>query len=153
MNKNILMKLKGHERPITNILIDDENNLISTSKDSKLIIWKKYNSSIKVNCSGSIWYVMVDTNIIYIGTADGTFSSYDYEGNLLRSYNDCGPTRYIYYDKLRNIFYILCKRLFKKQSVISVLDSNLLKICDYEFDVEFNKGYFTSEKKINMWWV
>ena len=148
MNANVLLKLKGHERPITNILIDDKNNLISTSKDSKLLIWEKYRSIKKVNCSGTIWFVMSDSSKLYIGTADGTFSLYDYEGNLISSYVDCGPIRYVYYDKIKNIFYILSKKLLKKQSVLSVLDCNLLKICDYEFDIEYNKGYFTSKKKL-----
>ena len=148
MNANVLLKLKGHERPITNILIDDKNNLISTSKDSKLLIWEKYRTIKKVNCSGTIWFVMSDSSKLYIGTADGTFSLYDYEGNLISSYVDCGPIRYIHYDKFNNIFYILSKKLLKKESVLSVLDSNLLKICDYEFDIEYNRGYFTSKKKL-----
>jgi WD40 repeat protein len=148
MNANVLLKLKGHERPITNILIDDKNNLISTSKDSKLLIWEKYRTIKKVNCSGTIWFVMSDSSKLYIGTADGTFSLYDYEGNLISSYIDCGPIRYIHYDKINNIFYILSKKLLKKESVLSVLDSNLLKICDYEFDIEYNRGYFTSKKNL-----
>ena len=148
MNANVLIKLKGHERPITNILVDDKNNLISTSKDSKLLIWDKYKTIKKVNCSGSIWYAISDSSKLYIGAADGIFSLYDYEGNLINSYVDCGPIRYIHYDKINNIFYILSKKLLKKQSVLSVLDCNLLKICDYELDVEYNKGYFTSKEKL-----
>ena len=43
----------------------------------------KYRTIKKINCSGTIWFVMSDSSKIYIGTADGTFSLYDYEGNLI----------------------------------------------------------------------
>jgi len=148
MNTDILLKLKGHQRPITNILIDDTNNLISTSKDSKLIIWNNYNTSSIVNCSGAIWFVMANSAKLFIGTADGILSLYDYDGVLINSYTDCGPVRFIHFDKNSNTFYILSKKLLKKESVLSVLDSNFSKICDFEFEIEHNKGYYTEDNKI-----
>lgn len=147
MSTNIL-KLKGHERPITNILIDGSNNLISTSKDSKLIIWDNYNTSNIIKCSGSIYFVMINSTNLFTGTADGIFSIYDGNGVLVNSYTDCGPVRFIHFDKDKNIFYILSKKLLKKESVLSVLDSNLKKICDYEFDIEYNKCCITSDNVI-----
>lgn len=140
-----ILKLKGHERPITNILIDEGNNLISTSKDSKLIIWDNFISSNEIKCSGSICFIMAVSSNLFIGTADGLFSIYDNNGVLVNSYTDCGPVRFIHFDKHKSVYYILSKKLLKKESVLSVLDCNLSKICDYEFDVEHNKCCFTSD--------
>ena len=64
MSTNIL-KLKGHERPITNILIDESNNLISTSKDSKLIIWDNYCTSNVIKCTASICFTIVNSSNIF----------------------------------------------------------------------------------------
>jgi WD40 repeat protein len=148
MNANILLKLKGHERPITNILVDDNNNLISTSKDSKLIIWDKYSVSKEIICSGTIWFVNTTSSKILTGTADGFFSLYNYDGELINSYTDCGPVRFIHFDEKNNIFYILSKKLLKKESVLSILDQDLNKICDYEFEIEHNVGYFSDNRII-----
>ena len=145
MNTDILLKLKGHQRPITNILIDDSNNLISTSKDARLIIWNNYNTSKVINCSGTIWFVMANSGKLLTGTADGILSLYDYNGKLINSYTDCGPVRFIHFDESKNIFYILSKKLLKKESVLSVLDFNLVKICDFELNLEHNKACFTKD--------
>ena len=59
MNNMMISKLKGHERPITNIEIDKNNNILSCSKDAKLVIWKgSSNNKLKIiNCSGALWSI------------------------------------------------------------------------------------------------
>ena len=66
MNNMQLFKLKGHERPITNIIFDiNSNTILSSSKDANLVIWNSDDNNdklITIRCSGAIWDMGINKN-------------------------------------------------------------------------------------------
>ena len=150
MNNMMISKLKGHERPITNIEIDKNNNILSCSKDAKLVIWKgSSNNKLKIiNCSGALWSIGLNNEFIYTGSADGMMTLWNYDGENINSYNESGPIRYIGYNDKQKIYYFLSKKLLKIQSKLSILNNELHKLCDIDLDIEHNKAVLLNDKII-----
>ena len=64
----------------TKKLIKTSDKTLHTDLKLKLFTKVAIHRTIKkVNCTGTIWFVMSDSSKLYIGTADGTFSLYDYD--------------------------------------------------------------------------
>tara|TARA_B100000902_G_scaffold390731_1_gene440177 strand:+ start:103 stop:1191 length:1089 start_codon:yes stop_codon:yes gene_type:complete len=133
-----LTKLKGHQRPITNLNLHN-NILFSTSKDCNMAIWDVITNYKTISCSGSISLSgIIEDKQIYTGSADGMLSLWDFNGEKINNFLAKGPIRDISFNKQNKIFYVLAKKLVKLESVITILDSNLNKIRELELEDECN---------------
>jgi translation initiation factor 3 subunit I len=152
MNNMKLFKLKGHERPITNIKFDiSGNNILSSSKDANLVVWNINNNITKIkdiHCSGAIWHTGINKNIIYTGSADGIMTLWDYSGNKKKIYNENGPIRSISYNEDKEIYFVLSKKLTKTESKLSILNKDLHKLHEIEIDIEHNKAILLNDRII-----
>ena len=133
----MLTKLKGHQRPITNLNLHN-NTLLSTGKDGKLVLWNELNNDKTIACSGSIWLAGICEDKIYTGAADGILNLWDLNGTEINSFMAKGPIRGIVYDKENSKYYILAKKLAKIQSVITILDNNFTMLKEFELETEYN---------------
>ena len=132
-----LSKLKGHQRPITNLNLYN-NNLLSTGKDGNMVLWDELNVNKTISCSGSISVSGVNDDIIYTGGANGILNLWDFNGNKKKEFSAIGPIKGISWSKQNNMYYILAKKLTKPESVLIILDKDLNKIKDLELDGEYN---------------
>jgi len=134
----MLTKLKGHQRPITNLNLHN-GTLFSTGKDCNMVIWNDMISYKTISCSGSICLSeVIEDKQIYTGAADGMLSLWDFNGDKINNFLAKGPVRDISFNKQNKIFYVLAKKIAKLESVITILDSNLNKIRELELEDECN---------------
>lgn len=152
MNNMQLIKLKGHERPITNIIFDiNSNTILSSSKDANLVIWNSDDNNdklITIRCSGAIWDMGINKKLIYTGSADGIMTLWDFEGNKMKLYTANGPIRSISYNENKEIYFVLSKKLTKIQSKLSLLNKDLHTLCNIDIDIEHNKMILLNDKII-----
>lgn len=152
MENSGFIKLKGHERPLTNIVCDIQNKVIySSAKDQNIVFWNKndnkYSNTI-VKGTGATWVVGYTKDNIYTGSADGTMRLLDRKGNNICSYNGSGPIRSINYDEEKMIFIVLSKILSQNKSRLNILDKNLNELSFLDLSNECNCCTFLNNKII-----
>lgn len=140
-------KLKGHQRPITNINLDN-NNIISTGKDGKIVFWDNLKDSKTISCSGSIGTLGLYNENIYVGKADGMLCLFDLAGNKLGSFLAKGPIKAVSFNKEEMKYYLLAKKLSKTESILIILDQDLNLINELELEEEYNSLLQYSNKII-----
>ena len=150
MNNMKLFKLKGHERPITNIMYDTSSKyILSSSKDGSMVIWdENYEILQKIQCSGSIYDTGLNKEYIYTGSTDGIMTLWDYECNKIKTYSNDGPIKSINYNEDKELYFILSKKLTKVQSNLTLLNKDLQKLSEIVFDIQYNKAILFNDKII-----